>query len=111
MWWFHDCCKEISKLVGEGCVKAPKTASAHFPGVAVVQILPHSEIARLIDRMQDAGVKALTQAYGQLTHKEHKVDFFANTTIAEVQILRKVCWDLVGMVTNVCPGVVRKQYR
>jgi hypothetical protein len=101
MWWFHDRCTEISKLVAEGCPKAPKIASAHFPGIDVVQILPYNKIARLITRMQDRGFKALTHAHGQLTHKDNKLNFISNTSVGEVQVLRKVCWDLVGMVTNV----------
>ncbi|KAA1129280.1 hypothetical protein PGTUg99_022975 [Puccinia graminis f. sp. tritici] len=82
------------------CPKAPKPASAQFPGIAVVQVLPYNEINRLISRLQDEGFKAVSQAHGLLTHKLHKLDFLAGTTVVEVEILRRDCWDVLGMLTN-----------
>ncbi|KAA1095662.1 hypothetical protein PGTUg99_017037 [Puccinia graminis f. sp. tritici] len=111
MWWFHNCCNEVMKAVADHCQKASKPASAQFPGIAVVQVLPYNEINRLINRLQDAGFKALDHAHGLLTHKVHKEDFIASVSDVEVRLLQRQCWDVLGMVTNTCPGVVRHQIR
>ncbi|KAA1065439.1 hypothetical protein PGT21_015636 [Puccinia graminis f. sp. tritici] len=111
MWWFYERCECLSKAVAERCPKAPKLLTAQFPSMSVVQVLPRHEVDQLINRLQDAGHKALTGTLGQLTHKEHKLDFIAAGDAPLLEILRKECWQLVGMLGNVCPGVVRKQIR
>ncbi|KAA1110175.1 hypothetical protein PGT21_013159 [Puccinia graminis f. sp. tritici] len=112
MWWFMERAVEISSRVLEKCPKASKAQVAYFPGVAVVQCLPRDQVEQLMERLQQAGCKALALAYKHLTHKDHKLDFIMNSTVEEMECLRAECWGFLGTMENMVQGEKdRKQQR
>ncbi|EFP79116.1 uncharacterized protein PGTG_05437 [Puccinia graminis f. sp. tritici CRL 75-36-700-3] len=112
MWWFMERGVKILMEVLDRCPKAPKAQIVYFPGISVVQCLPRDQVKQLMDRLQKAGWKALTLALGHLTHKDHKIDFIANSTVFEMECLRAVCWGFLGSMENMVKGQKdRKQQR
>jgi hypothetical protein len=107
MWWFPERAVEILARVLDKCPKAPKAQVTHFPGIAVVQCLPRDQVEQLMERLQQAGCKALSLSYRHLTHKDHKLDFITNSTVKEME-----CWGFLGMMENMVQGEKdRKQQR
>ncbi|KAA1101697.1 hypothetical protein PGT21_027914 [Puccinia graminis f. sp. tritici] len=112
MWWFMEQGSDILATIQAKCPKAPKGQVTHFPGISVVQCLPRDQVEQLLERLQKAGCKALTLAHGQITHKDHKVDFISNSTVREMECLRAQCWGLRGTIENMVKGEKdRKQQR
>jgi hypothetical protein len=65
-----------------------------------------------MERLQQAGCKALSLSYRHLTHKDHKLDFITNSTVEEMECLRAECWGFLGTMENMVQGEKdRKQQR
>ncbi|OAV84990.1 hypothetical protein PTTG_30889, partial [Puccinia triticina 1-1 BBBD Race 1] len=88
MWWFLNASKEIENEVYGRCPTASKPKSAKFMGISVVQCLPRDEVEKLVNHMQEAGIKALKGAEKLLNHTGHMAEFLARANVMDVEFLR-----------------------